>query len=255
MNQMLTIQDIHSKAKKNRATIGIGLGERPEVVKQSISKAQELGLADVEVFESSKDLLEALSQGKIDGAVRGTLSAKETMADLKNCFKIDKVVRLALLQTENEELFFLAPVGITEGRNFEEKMEIIKYGSAFLTKLGIDPKVGILSGGRLEDEGRGETIDKSLGEGNKLESETRKEGFAAVHYGILIEEAVGKANLIITPDGITGNLIFRAFCLIGGGKAIGAPLLGFEKTFIDTSRSKGDYTDSIALASALVDWE
>lgn len=38
---------------------------------------------------------------------------------------------------------------------------------------------------------------------------------------------------------------------IGGAKALGAPVVNADKLFIDTSRAKTDYRDSIALAMRL----
>jgi predicted methyltransferase MtxX (methanogen marker protein 4) len=39
---------------------------------------------------------------------------------------------------------------------------------------------------------------------------------------------------------------------LGDGKAKGAVVLNIDKVFIDTSRAKTSYLDSIALASAMV---
>ena len=69
----------------------------------------------------------------------------------------------------------------------------------------------------------------------------------------MIENAVEDADLIIAPDGISGNLIFRTMHLIGGALALGAPIINIDKVFIDTSRAKKDYKDSIALAMRLTE--
>jgi len=58
--------------------------------------------------------------------------------------------------------------------------------------------------------------------------------------------------MIIGPDGISGNLIFRTLHFLGEGRALGAVVLNIDRVFVDTSRAKGSYVDSIALASALV---
>jgi predicted methyltransferase MtxX (methanogen marker protein 4) len=39
---------------------------------------------------------------------------------------------------------------------------------------------------------------------------------------------------------------------LGRGKALGAVVLNIDRVFVDTSRAKSSYVDSIALASALV---
>ncbi|HIH62108.1 MAG TPA: methyltransferase, partial [Methanobacteriales archaeon] len=45
-------------------------------------------------------------------------------------------------------------------------------------------------------------------------------------------------NLILAPDGITGNLIFRSLVLIGSARSHGAITLGIDPIFIDTSRAQ-----------------
>ena len=76
-------------------------------------------------------------------------------------------------------------------------------------------------------------------------------GIQAQHYGILLEDAFKKSNIVIPPDGIMGNLIFRTLHFLGGAKSVGAPVVNIDKVFVDTSRAKKDYSTSIALASAL----
>jgi predicted methyltransferase MtxX (methanogen marker protein 4) len=87
--------------------------------------------------------------------------------------------------------------------------------------------------------------------GNMLTESISDMGMEVIHHGILLEKAMTSANFIIAPDGISGNLIFRALHFFGGAKAIGAPVVNVPRVFVDTSRSKDDYSDSIALASGL----
>ena len=77
------------------------------------------------------------------------------------------------------------------------------------------------------------------------------DGYDAYHSQILIEDAVREADIIIAPEGITGNIIFRTMHLVGGAKALGAPVVNSDRVFIDTSRAKTDYRDSLALAMRL----
>ena len=74
------------------------------------------------------------------------------------------------------------------------------------------------------------------------------------HDEILIENAIAnKSNLIIAPDGISGNLIYRTLVHLGGGKAYGAIYMGLEKIIIDTSRVGGlsEIQGALILALAL----
>ena len=79
------------------------------------------------------------------------------------------------------------------------------------------------------------------------------EGYDAYDAEILLEDIVREADLVIAPDGISGNIIFRALHFIGGAKALGAPVINTDKIFVDTSRAKTDYVDCIALAMKLTE--
>ena len=251
---MTLILHLQETAKKNCATIGIGVDDTESAynrVNLSIAQATELGYAEVISFESPQDLISALKMGDIAGAVRGTFGAKVTLDELKRVFKLASIYRSALICIDNQYCFFLAPVGIDEGIFIDERLEFIKLTDSLLQKFDITSKTAIISGGRLDDYGRSGLVDESLQAGEKLFRLSSEAGFKVKHHGILIEEAYTDSNLIIAPNGIVGNLIFRTLHFLGNTRSFGAPVLNLDKVFIDTSRSKDDYTDSIMLASAL----
>jgi len=156
-----------------------------------------------------------------------------------------------LMCIDEKNCFFLAPVGIDEGIFIDERFQFIKLIDSILQRLGVSSKTAIISGGRLEDYGRSGIVDESLQAGEKLFKLAKEAEFDVKHYGILIEEAYSDSNIIIAPNGIVGNLLFRTLHFLGNTRSFGAPILNLDKTFIDTSRGKVDYTDSIMLASAL----
>ncbi|WP_455391561.1 methanogenesis marker protein Mmp4/MtxX [[Eubacterium] cellulosolvens] len=241
-------------AKKNCAKIGIGRSDSKEsrkIIKKSVTSATAEGYADVIVFNSPNELVNALKTGDISGAVRGTLAAKETMNKLKSEFKVVTVYRSVLICIDDINCFFLAPVGIDEGIFIDERLQFIKMINSLFEKLDIVPKTAIISGGRREDYGRSGLVDESLQAGEKLFKLAQDAGLNAEHYGILIEEAYKESNIIIAPNGIVGNLLFRTLYFLGQARSLGAPILNLDKTFVDTSRGKSDYADSIMLASAL----
>ena len=115
----------------------------------------------------------------------------------------------------------------------------IKRSIDQLKSFNISPKVSILSGGRKEDLGRDERVDKTIKEANHIVDFFKKENpkLKIHHDQILIEWAIEKeSNLVLAPDGISGNLIYRSLVHLGGGKAYGAIYLGLNKPVIDTSR-------------------
>ncbi|HJJ55752.1 MAG TPA: hypothetical protein O0X99_02125 [Methanocorpusculum sp.] len=101
------------------------------------------------------NLVDDLFSNKIDGAVRGTLPANETLSYLKKIFEIDKLERVALLETIDHIKFFLAPVGVDEGWTVNEKISLINNCKLFVNRFSnVSHKIAILSGGRLGDIGR-----------------------------------------------------------------------------------------------------
>ncbi len=191
-------------------------------------------------------LVKDLASGNLSAALRGTLSANETLHYLKEIFNVSELERIVLLKSSNGKLFFLAPVGVDEGWTITQKISLIKRGRVYVEKTGLSKKVGILSGGRLGDIGRHEIVDRTLADAELVAKIT-----GATHYGICIEEAIRDCGLIIAPDGISGNLIFRTLTFVGNGEAYGAPVMNIDKIFVDTSRVNPDYLNALILASSL----
>ena len=247
-------------------TIGIGCGADPGKVVRSAKDAAAAdlhircyccpGAADglsagpfVELAvcpEPFIRMIDDLLAGKIDGAVRGTLPANETLRYLKKACGVDRLERIALLETVDHQMFFLAPVGIDEGWTVAEKISLINDGRDLARRFGIPEKTAVLSGGRLGDIGRHPVVDKTIADAEEIARLT-----GAVHREILIEDAVKDCGVIIAPDGISGNLIFRTLTFLGHGIGHGAPVVNIPPVFVDSSRASAGYEGSLRLAAAL----
>jgi len=249
---MLSPEQIFQRAHQNHALVGVGLGEDPRKVRNSVRSAIKKGYAEAITYDSPEEMVRALREGEVQALVRGDLSANQTMAEIKRQFSLDHLLRVALMQPRGGRMFFLAPVGVDEGWGMDAKLEFIRLSSKLFDMLGVPMEAGLLSGGRIGDIGRNVEVDRTINEALEVERRARAEGFSVEHCQILIEEAVRVKNLIIAPDGISGNIIFRTMHLVDGCVSMGAPILNLGKVFVDTSRAKRCYTDSIALASALV---
>ena len=160
---------------------------------------------------------------------------------------VDHLERIALLETVHGKKFLLTPVGVDEGWTVPEKLELIKKGRVIAKKFGL-PKNGILSGGRLGDIGRHPQVDASMAEAELV----ARLGDAA-HCEILIEDAVETCGLIIAPDGISGNLVFRTLTFLGGGLGHGAPVVNISRIFVDSSRASPNYANALLLAASLLE--
>ena len=245
--------------------IGIGIHEDPEKVLASaieVSKTCEVfcyckpGIVPEKPSDSAVHIIEHpaperamiddLMAGTIDAAVRGTLPANATLKALKAAEGVDHLERIALLETARGKKFLLTPVGVDEGWTVPEKLELIKKGQIIAKKFGLPAKTGILSGGRLGDVGRHPQVDASM-----AEAELVAKLSGSVHCEILIEDAIETCGLIIAPDGISGNLIFRTLTFLGNGYGHGAPVVNISRIFVDTSRASPNYANALLLAASL----
>jgi putative methanogen marker protein 4 len=218
---------------------------RPGIIdKKNIGKSVDI----VEDEDPVKALIDDLMEGRIDAAVRGTLPANSTLRALKTAEGVDHLERIALLETIQGKKFLLTPVGVDEGWTVPEKLELIRKGRLIAQKFGLLPRVGVLSGGRLGDVGRHKQVDTSMAEAELV---ARLAG--ADHCEILIEDAVETCGLIIAPDGISGNLIFRTLVFLGGGHGHGAPVVNISRIFVDTSRASPNYANALMLAASLLE--
>jgi putative methanogen marker protein 4 len=231
--------------------IGIGLDKKHTVVvNESVKYCKKLGLDSIETFGDTDKLIDALTSGDVDAIVRGNLSAKYFITRIKKTFETDELSRCALLQTSDNDFFFLTPIGIDEGQTIESKMKIIENAVSWLKHFDIEAHVGVLSGGREEDKGRYDRIDYMITIAEVLTNKLIEAEIDTKNYGIRLEDAVKGSNIIVIPDGVIGNYIFRTLYHLGRGNSIGAPILNLPKVIVDTSRTKREYYSSIVLAAA-----
>jgi len=259
------VDRLERAARGRRARIGVGVsGGGPELL-AGLAEASDLAEivlvgdpgpgAEVEVDliradDPASRLVELLAGGEVDGAVRGNLSATRVMRKISKTFEV-RVRRLSLLALPDWS-FFLAPVGIDEGDSISDRLSLAVLGAGYIRAVDLEtePMVSILSGGRLEDLGRSDRVDRTLAEGELVARLARDAGVRAVHRGILIETCRGD-DLIVAPDGISGNLVFRTLMLLSGARGFGAPVL-MDPVFVDSSRARRSFVGPVALAGALV---
>ena len=257
------LKEFKRLAARSKSRVGIGVGQYNPYLLRAVAKvnrfsdivlvgtSEEAGQEVVLTSEPERKLVEMLVDGTIDAAVRGTISAWKTLQELKQQTGAGQVCRSALLSSSDARQFFLLPVGIDEAVSMLERARLVMKTAELLSALGVAPTVGILSGGRSEDKGRTEAVDATLASAEALTNQLQNVGIDATNYNILIEDAVKSSNILVAPDGIVGNLIFRTLVFLGGGKGHGAPFFGIPYTFVDTSRSGASFADAILIASAL----
>ena len=268
--------NIYSLAKTNRAKVAIGLN--PDVqfsdrVMNSALFAKREGYADpilvsvrdprppeiaeevpIEIVDSPElVIVTMLKDGIVDAAVRGNLSASTILSSLRTVFNCKNLYRITIMEVQGRPIM-LAPVGIDEGDTLEDLVTFAVKGRNVARLLGIHYRVGIISGGRLEDFGRSAKVDQLLSFSNTLTQKVKEVGLEAENFGIEIERAIKSGvSLLLVPDGIIGNIIFRSLVLVANIDSFGAYASALPKVYIDTSRAKGSYFLPLVLASAMSD--
>lgn len=242
---------LHEKIRRKvkRRKVAIGLFRVDETSEERIRRAVELAdFADVVVVDegenTEKELLKLLENGEVDAAVRGTARASKLLEAIRRKYS---PLRVGIFETANGTLFLLSPVGVDEGKNVVEKLKLIEYSKQLAELLEIPKKIAVLAGGRYGDVGRYELVDRSLAEAELVAKLSGGENLE-----IRIEDAVEK-GIVIAPDGISGNLIFRTLCYLGGGKEYGAVYFGLPYKIVDTSRNQSPegFARAIAVATLL----
>lgn len=228
---------------------------KKDFLKRLLKPTPQMRLVECEVPE--KSIVEFLLKNTIQGIVRGSLSSSKFIKNLKTTLRIKDFSRLAVLETFKKHQFFYGPVGIDECTNLKNKILFLESSLKELQKIKIPPNISILSGGRLGDIGRDHTVDRTIQNADKIIKlmKGKYPNLQISHDEILIEKAIeNKSNLIMAPDGISGNLIYRTLVHLGGGKAYGAIYMGdLPNAIIDTSRigHKSEIYGALILALAL----
>lgn len=257
------LKSLEERARERHARIGIGIWRSDERLIASLRSATEYAdlllvgdpccdceLDYIQAEEPWEELVRLLQDGEIEGAVRGNLPAGRTMRALAAGLGV-RVRRLALMDLSGWA-FLLGPVGIDEGETASDRLALVTGGAELLRGLGVAaPRASLLSGGRIEDLGRSDRVDRSLAEGELIASLARSRGTDARHAGILIEECRGE-DIIIAPDGVSGNLVFRTLLFLCRASSLGAPVLMERGVFVDSSRTRSGFDGPVMLASAMV---
>jgi len=216
-----------------------------QISKNTLYKKKSKRIVLIDSKEPESEILNYLGKELISCVVRGSLGSSKFIQSLKTSLNISEIARLALLETHKGQQFFFGPVGIDECNNIKSKKIFLEKAIRILEALKLKPKISILSGGRVGDIGRNPDVDKTINEAKELVDYFKLEHpkLEINHTEILIEKAIiDKFNLLIAPNGISGNLIYRTLVHLGGGKAYGAIYMDIGHIIIDTSRV-GDFSE------------
>lgn len=268
---------INENLRKGKPKIGFGLKEKNEEIINSLEKAQDCAeviivgpteLGEVEGFECvlvdnpEERLAKMLVDGEIDGIVRGTIDDFKTFeayTGLVGKEKTAKMINPVFLEDAYGRQFFLEPASNPEGWTKEEKIKIVEGIIEFMKEFGMTPKIGLLAGVRHDSyqrrkeikEGVVGILNKTYEDAEEVAKHFKDKGYEAKNYAIDLSVAMEEGcNIVIASNGMVGNQIFRALCLIGGGKMLIAPRLNLPHPYEDNSRQEKDYSYHIKYAAA-----
>ena len=252
-----------------------GLGENENIIKAS-NQLKTIEDLNIRLVKTEDELIEAFKNPEVHATLRGSLKASKIIKSIKELKPDCKINRTTYINTQDDENFsrtfefLLAPVGIDEGKNIEEKITLAIQAANFMQYLGKKPKIAILAEGRKDDLGRSERIDKSLLSSEELtdrlmetfsqldnfdnDSKDISRNYSIKNYYILLEQAIEDGyNIILADDGIFGNIMFRTLVLLDKWPSYGAVTLGIDEIYIDTSRDQSveGYVRSLKLAYRL----
>lgn len=217
-------------------SIAVGIGKNNNII-EAIDIFKNKYEIDIKLIHNDDELVEAILDDEIDAVVRGSLAASGVIKEVKKHFPD---ISRATYVNGNDHEFLLTPVGIDEGNTIEDKLKIAISCGEFLKRLSKEPKIAILADGRKGDYGRSEKISESIDESEELTRLIEENtDFEVKNYYILIEQALNEnCNVIIAPDGIIGNIIFRTLILVNSWPSCGAITFGINGIYIDTSRDQ-----------------
>lgn len=233
-------------------TIAIGVGENKDILEACDIFKKEKQDVNLKLIENEELLAKSILDKNINATIRGSLTASNVLKQLKE--RYPKISRATYINGQGHE-FLISSVGIDEGNTTEEKLKIAIHCIDFLKKLNKTPKIATLSYARPGDYGRSEEINKSLDDTEKLTKLIEKHINQKIEDKcVLIDQAIkNKCNILIAPNGIVGNTIFRTLVLLNSWPSFGAITLGIDEIYIDTSRDQNveGYLRSLKLAYKL----
>ncbi|HRZ41601.1 MAG TPA: bifunctional enoyl-CoA hydratase/phosphate acetyltransferase [Bacteroidales bacterium] len=227
-------------------------------------------LHEKDAYRAAVRSVELIREGRADIMMKGYISTgpllKAILDKEKGLRKGGLLSHIALYETPYyHKLLGVTDAAMNVAPTFEEKTDILLNAVELFHKLGItSPKVAVIGAvetvnpkmeatvhaamlAMMNRRGQitGCLVDGPLAIDNAVSKE------AAEHKGI-ISEVAGDADILVTPDINSGNVLYKTLGFLGGGVSA-AVLMGATVPVVLTSRSDTERSKmlSIALAAAM----
>lgn len=260
-----------SKAKKNKIAVGV-LHDYPVSV-AALKKVKRymditvVGPKEIKGFTyvhstNANDLVRLATQKKVDAVFRGNFDAVEVYdalhAELKFTHSVEMVAPVVLrgvrsIKERMDKMVTVLPVSPSNDGVLYNKIKNIDANIAFWESFGVKPVIGILSAGKPTDimEGIG-AIDKTLTEAEFLVNWYTKKGYVAKHFNHQVEYASLESDILVYPNGITGNQGFRAMIFFGRNIALCGVATNLPIVYGQTAEAFRDWTDVLMFLNGYI---
>lgn len=251
------------------------VGDKNQIIQ--IAESAEFNLSHVDVIHEP-DMAKAcelsvniVRKGKADfimkGNVRTSVFIKHILDKDHGLVKGNLLSHVAFFETPYyHKIFGITDAALNIAPDIHDKIEMIKNAVVLCNKLGIaNPKIGILAAVEVVNAKMEATVHanelKNLNRQDRLKGcivdgplalDNAISAAAAKHKGI-VSEVAGDADILVTPDINSGNILYKSLSFLGGA-SVAAIVAGAIVPVVLTSRSDSDTNKffSIALAAALL---
>ncbi|MCL2451966.1 phosphate acyltransferase [Candidatus Saccharibacteria bacterium] len=252
-----------TETQSNYIKIVLPEGDNPNII-EAARRAKQDKLCEPMLLRGDNTLQKAaemLSAGKVDGMVAGIdHTTRDVILTTRDCVGLldgNKTFgSLFVFEFPDGRSLIMADGGVTKNPSSEQLADIVIFThDAARPILDDTPRVAMLSFSTLGSGGRDDSITK-IQETISIVKERRPDIIidgemqldAAVNALIGQKKApdspvAGRANILITPDLNSGNILYKSIEQFGGAHAYGPVLLGFKKPVSDLSR--GSTTDDV----------
>ena len=230
---MKTFAEIISKAR-NKGPRKLAIAGPPNAeLAEAVDRAQAEQIAQAVIFDDALSAAVAVRDGECDVLMKGSVDTKSFMRAVlarESNLRTGRLISHVLVIEAWGRLVLLTDAGICINPTLEDKAQIIRNAIPLANALGIDqPKVAALAAVEKVNPAMPETLDADalskmdipgcvvqgpLGLDNAISPR------AACTKGIAGPVA-GKADILLTPDMASGNLLAKSImyfsdCLTGG---------------------------------------
>lgn len=246
--------------KRNRVAVGL-LHDYPLSVGSLRAASEDMDIvivgpkkiAGFEHVESTnaRDLVQLAKDGKVDAIFRGNFDAVDLYDAIHDIYSFDKSVVMVApvlvrrVNTINDNLNAVRcvlPGSPSNYKGVKSKIENIDANIAFFESLGVKPRIGLLSAGKPTDvlEGIPE-IDKTITEAEFLVNWYKEKGYEAKHFNHQVEYAMLDSEIVVYPDGISGNQGMRALMFFGDCEFLGGISTNLPFIYAQTAEAFRDW--------------